>query len=102
MKRRNAETGKMRRPIKRTKITEGMYGNSMLYLKFVMLWAAVVLADYMLEFRFEFLWPFWMMLRSVYDSFKHTKKKTAKSLRYILKKVQDVMQLDNYEQCAFE
>ncbi|XP_048479050.1 macoilin [Plutella xylostella] len=71
MKRRNAETGKMRRPIKRTKISEGMYGNSMLYLKFVMLWAAVVLADYMLEFRFEFLWPFWMMLRSVYDSFKY-------------------------------
>ncbi|GBP56443.1 Macoilin [Eumeta japonica] len=71
MKRRNAETGKMRRPIKRTKITEGMYGNSMLYLKFVMLWATVVVADYMLEFRFEFLWPFWMMLRSVYDSFKY-------------------------------
>ncbi|KAL0821487.1 hypothetical protein ABMA28_004953 [Loxostege sticticalis] len=71
MKRRNAESGKMRRPLKRTKITEGMYGNSMVYLKFVMLWATVVLADYMLEFRFEFLWPFWMMLRSVYDSFKY-------------------------------
>ncbi|CAB3230200.1 unnamed protein product [Arctia plantaginis] len=71
MKRRNAETGKMRRPLKRTKITEGMYGNSMLYLKFVMIWATVVMADYMLEFRFEFLWPFWMMLRSVYDSFKY-------------------------------
>ncbi|KAH9635948.1 hypothetical protein HF086_015522 [Spodoptera exigua] len=71
MKRRNAETGKLRRPLKRTKITEGMYGNSMLYLKFVMIWATVVMADYMLEFRFEFLWPFWMMLRSVYDSFKY-------------------------------
>ncbi|XP_059057807.1 macoilin [Achroia grisella] len=71
MKRRNAESGKMRRPVKRTKITEGMYGNSLLYLKFVLLWATVVLADYMLEFRFEFLWPFWMMLRSVYDSFKY-------------------------------
>ncbi|KAJ0174844.1 hypothetical protein K1T71_009952 [Dendrolimus kikuchii] len=71
MKRRNAEAGKMRRPLKRTKITEGMYGNSMLYLKFVMLWATVVMADYILEFRFEFLWPFWMMLRSVYDSFKY-------------------------------
>ncbi|XP_063829189.1 macoilin-like [Ostrinia nubilalis] len=71
MKRRNAESGKMRRPLKRTKITEGMYGNSLVYLKFVMLWATVVMADYMLEFRFEFLWPFWMMLRSVYDSFKY-------------------------------
>ncbi|XP_041982112.1 macoilin-2 [Aricia agestis] len=71
MKRRNAESGKMRRPMKRTKITEGMYGNSMCYLKFVMLWATVIMADNMLEFRFEFLWPFWMMLRSVYDSFKY-------------------------------
>ncbi|KPJ02508.1 Macoilin [Papilio xuthus] len=71
MKRRNADTGKMRRPLKRTKITEGMYGNSLLYLRFVMVWATVVMADYMLEFRFEFLWPFWMMLRSVYDSFRY-------------------------------
>ncbi|KAL4705809.1 hypothetical protein ACJJTC_006529 [Scirpophaga incertulas] len=71
MKRRNAESGKMRRPVKRTKITEGMFGNSFVYVKFVTIWAAIVLADYMLEFRFEFLWPFWMMLRSVYDSFKY-------------------------------
>lgn len=48
-----------------------IFFSSMLYLKFVMLWASVVMADYMLEFRFEFLWPFWMMLRSVYDSFKY-------------------------------
>ncbi|CAH2247886.1 jg12246 [Pararge aegeria aegeria] len=61
----------MRRPIKRTKITEGIYGNTVLYLKFVMLWVAVVMVDYMLEFRFEYLWPFWMMLRSIYDSFKY-------------------------------
>ncbi|KAI5636575.1 macoilin family domain-containing protein [Phthorimaea operculella] len=61
----------MRRPVKRTKITEGMYGNSLLYLKLMLVWATVVLADYMLEFRFEFLWPFWMMIRSVYDSFKY-------------------------------
>lgn len=31
----------------------------------------VITADYMLEFRFEFLWPFWLLLRSVYDSFKY-------------------------------
>lgn len=71
MKRRNAESGKMRRPIKRNKITEGIYGSTLLYLKFVLLWAMVIFADYILEFRFEFLWPFWMMLRSVYDSFKY-------------------------------
>lgn len=31
----------------------------------------VILADFILEFRFEFLWPFWLLLRSVYDSFKY-------------------------------
>lgn len=28
-------------------------------------------ADYLLEFRFEFLWPFWLVLRSICDSFKY-------------------------------
>ncbi|XP_063984203.1 macoilin-1 [Diachasmimorpha longicaudata] len=71
MKRRNAECGKLRRPLKRNKITEGIYGNTLLYLKLLLLWAMVILADFILEFRFEFLWPFWLLLRSVYDSFKY-------------------------------
>lgn len=71
MKRRNAECGKLRRPLKRNKITEGIYGSTLLYLKFLILWALVLLADFILEFRFEFLWPFWLLLRSVYDSFKY-------------------------------
>lgn len=36
-----------------------------------MLWVLVILADFILEFRFEFLWPFYLLLRSVYDSFKY-------------------------------
>lgn len=31
----------------------------------------VICADFILEFRFEFLWPFYLLLRSVYDSFKY-------------------------------
>ncbi|GLV45993.1 uncharacterized protein CBL_13442 [Carabus blaptoides fortunei] len=61
----------MRRPIKRNKITEGIYGSTLLYLKFLLLWVLVILADFILEFRFEFLWPFYLLLRSVYDSFKY-------------------------------
>ncbi|XP_049831279.1 macoilin [Schistocerca gregaria] len=70
MKRRNAECGKLRRPVKRNKITEGIYGSTLLYLKFLVVWGVVLLADFILEFRFEFLLPFWLLLRSVYDSFK--------------------------------
>ncbi|KZC07268.1 PREDICTED: macoilin-1 [Dufourea novaeangliae] len=71
MKRRNVECGKLRRPLKRNKLTEGIYGSTLLYLKFLLLWTIVILADFILEFRFEFLWPFWLLLRSVYDSFKY-------------------------------
>ncbi|CAB0017546.1 unnamed protein product [Nesidiocoris tenuis] len=71
MKRRNGEIPKLRRPVKRSKITDGIYGSTLVYLKFFMLWALVLLADFLLEFRFEFLWPFWLLLRSVYDSYKY-------------------------------
>lgn len=35
------------------------------------MWALVLLADFVLEFRFEYLWPFWLFIRSVYDSFRY-------------------------------
>uniref|UniRef100_A0A182P8D9 Macoilin n=1 Tax=Anopheles epiroticus TaxID=199890 RepID=A0A182P8D9_9DIPT len=71
MKRRNADCGKIRRPIKKNKIAEQIGSNTLLYIKFLLLWASVITADFLLEFRFEFLWPFWLLLRSIYDSFKY-------------------------------
>lgn len=47
------------------------FSSTLLYVKFLALWLLVILADFILEFRFEFLWPFWLLLRSVYDSFKY-------------------------------
>ncbi|CAD5117256.1 DgyrCDS6051 [Dimorphilus gyrociliatus] len=71
MKRRNAECGKLRRPLKKSKITEGIYGSTLLYVKFLLVWSFVLMADYIIQFRFEYLWPFWLLLRSVHDSFKY-------------------------------
>nr|XP_033809991.1 macoilin isoform X1 [Geotrypetes seraphini] len=45
--------------------------HTFLYLKFLVVWALVLLADFVLEFRFEYLWPFWLFIRSVYDSFRY-------------------------------
>ena len=45
--------------------------STFVYVKFLMVWAAVLMADFILEFRFEYLWPFWLLIRSVYDSFKY-------------------------------
>ncbi|KAF5893197.1 macoilin-1 [Clarias magur] len=71
MKRRNADCSKLRRPLKRSRIAEGIHGSTFLYLKFLLVWALVLLADFVLEFRFEYLWPFWLFIRSVYDSFRY-------------------------------
>ncbi|ESO94855.1 hypothetical protein LOTGIDRAFT_232281 [Lottia gigantea] len=68
---RNVDCGKLRRPMKRSKITDGIYGSTFLYMRFLLVWALVLMADFILELRFEYLWPFWLLLRSVYDSFKY-------------------------------
>ena len=44
---------------------------SLVYGKLLLLWICVLAADYFLEFRFEYLWPAWLFLRSVYDSYKY-------------------------------
>lgn len=71
MKRRNAAEGKLRRPVKRTKISDNFLGSTLVYVKLLLLWILVLAADYLLEFRFEYLWPFWLLVRSIYDSFKY-------------------------------
>ena len=47
------------------------HSSALMYLKFICIWGIIMAADYLLEFRFEFLWPFWLVLRSIYDSFKY-------------------------------
>lgn len=38
-------------------------------LKFMMMWTLVLLADFILEFRLEYLWPCWLFFGSVYTTF---------------------------------
>ena len=45
--------------------------SAFLYVRFFIVWIMVLTADFLLEFRFEYLWPFWLLLRSAYDSFKY-------------------------------
>jgi len=71
MKRRNAQAEGKRRPVRKTKLTDNIFGSTLVYLKLLLLWALVLATDYLLEFRFEYLWPFWLLVRSIYDSFKY-------------------------------
>jgi hypothetical protein len=36
-----------------------------------MVWILVLLGDFFLEFRFEYLWPAWLLVRSLYDSYRY-------------------------------
>lgn len=38
-------------------------------LRFMMMWTLVLLADFILEFRLEYLWPCWLFFGSVYTTF---------------------------------
>ncbi|CAM9173585.1 unnamed protein product, partial [Lampetra planeri] len=39
------------------------------FLKFMVMWMLVLLADFILEFRLEYLWPCWLFFGSVYTTF---------------------------------
>eukprot|EP00794_Sanderia_malayensis_P000469 gene469-1113_t len=71
MKRRTLDASKLRRPIRRSRITDSVHGSWLLYLRFFIVWLLVITMDFLLEFRFEFLWPFWLLIRSIYDSFRY-------------------------------
>ncbi len=43
----------------------------MIYVKLLLAWALLMTADFLLGFRFEYLWPFWLLVRSIYDSFRY-------------------------------
>ncbi|XP_078398122.1 macoilin-like isoform X1 [Cetorhinus maximus] len=41
------------------------------FLKFLMVWILILLADFILELRFEYLWPGWLFLKRVYNSSRY-------------------------------
>ena len=41
------------------------------YIRVLSFWAFVLIIDFLLEFRLELLWPLWLFMTSVYDSFKY-------------------------------
>ncbi|KAK2856112.1 hypothetical protein Q5P01_004847 [Channa striata] len=55
--------------MKKLKITEKLSESACTFLKFIMMWTLVLLADFILEFRLEYLWPCWLFFGSVYTTF---------------------------------
>jgi len=73
MKRRtgNCDSGKPpRRQSKKTAKFDSVYGSSYIYIKFFLIWVFILSADFILEFRFEYLWPLWLLIQSCFETFK--------------------------------
>ncbi|XP_076873859.1 macoilin [Brachyhypopomus gauderio] len=68
MKKRCMDIGKLRK-MKKIKFTEKISESAYSFLKFMVVWILVLLADFILEFRLEYLWPCWLFLGTVYTTF---------------------------------
>ncbi|XP_048387365.1 macoilin-like [Stegostoma tigrinum] len=61
----------MMRPLKGSKIAEGVSESVFTFLKFLIVWILILLADFILELRFEYLWPGWLFIKRVYNSSRY-------------------------------
>ncbi|TRY57056.1 hypothetical protein DNTS_023959 [Danionella cerebrum] len=68
MKKRYMDIGRLRK-MKKIKLTETLPESACSVLKFMLVWMLVLLADFVLEFRLEYLWPCWLFLGTVYTTF---------------------------------
>jgi len=56
---------------KRPKLTETLQNGTSSYLRVILVWIIVIALDLALDFRLEFLWPCWMFLKRIFESFKY-------------------------------
>ncbi|CAB1445144.1 unnamed protein product [Pleuronectes platessa] len=68
MKKRFVDASRLRK-MKKLKITERLSESAYTFLKFMVMWTVVLLADFILEFRLEYLWPCWLFFGSMYTTF---------------------------------
>ncbi|XP_051951995.1 macoilin-like isoform X2 [Xyrauchen texanus] len=68
MKKRYMDIGRLRK-MKKIKLAEKISESAYSVLKFMIVWILVLLADFILEFRLEYLWPCWLFLGTVYTTF---------------------------------
>ncbi|CAD5206882.1 unnamed protein product [Bursaphelenchus okinawaensis] len=44
------------------------HGSTLIYLKLFFIWLSCIVLDIVIGFRFELLWPLWLMVRHLYDA----------------------------------
>ncbi|KAI1712824.1 macoilin family domain-containing protein [Ditylenchus destructor] len=75
---RTVDVPKFRRPLKNrttSRLGESVYfrffnSGNLIYFKFLAMWMACITLDFIIGFRFELLWPLWLLVRHLYESFR--------------------------------
>ncbi|XP_072311328.1 macoilin-1 isoform X2 [Eucyclogobius newberryi] len=68
MKKRAVDATRLRR-MKKLRLTEKLSESAYTLVRLVLLWSLVLLVDFLLGFRLEYLWPCWLFFCSVYSTF---------------------------------
>ncbi|KAK7907680.1 hypothetical protein WMY93_016292 [Mugilogobius chulae] len=68
MKKRAVDATRLRR-MKKLRLTERLSESAYTLVRLVLLWSMVLLVDFLLDFRLEYLWPCWLFFCSVYSTF---------------------------------
>ncbi|VDN09008.1 unnamed protein product [Dibothriocephalus latus] len=71
VRRKNCEYGRIKRTSRKNKACDTFSTNFGSYLKLLLAWAAIMTLDFLMEFRFEYMWPCWLLMRTINDSFKY-------------------------------
>ncbi|KAM7536884.1 hypothetical protein Aperf_G00000082080 [Anoplocephala perfoliata] len=71
VRRKNCEYGRIKRSNRKPKPCDTFSSTFGSYAKLFLIWGTIVFLDFLMEFRFEYVWPIWLLVRTVYDSFKY-------------------------------
>jgi hypothetical protein len=71
IRRRNAEPIRVKRQNKSKKVSEALFSSSFFqYLQVLLIWVVILGCDMILDMRFEYAWPCWLLMRSSHDTYK--------------------------------
>ncbi|VDD77146.1 unnamed protein product [Mesocestoides corti] len=71
VRRKNCEYSRIKRSSRKPKPCDAFSNNFGSYLKLFLIWSTIMVLDFLMEFRFEYMWPCWLLIRTINDSFKY-------------------------------
>ncbi|TPP56769.1 putative Transmembrane protein 57 [Fasciola gigantica] len=70
-RRKNVDLGRIKRPSKKSRISDYFSSAYVQYLMIFLIWGALLLINQSTEMRFEYFWPGWLFICSIHDSLKY-------------------------------